>query len=420
MEKAIKTTMPEGAMGISVIDEQEIYAVTELLRHPKLLFRHLGYQESNCDAFERELREKFGVKHALFVSSGTSALSCCLTSLEIGPGDEVIVPAYTYIATAAAVVDVGAVPVIAEIDESLGLDPVDVEAKITPYTKAIIAVHMQGIPCRLAALRAIAKKHGLRLIEDCCQAIGAEYHGKPCGMESDAWAWSMNFFKVITCGEGGVFFTNSDEGYQRAMYLHDPAILMWESDARDNVMIPPFSRAGYRGNELAAAVIRVQLTKMDGILSKTRALKKLLIQNLNAPKNYHLQYVDDPEGDCGFSISFIAHTRELAEKFAAELAAEGLNIGSVYNGAFPDRHVYSNWDSILNKNSPTKAGYPWKDPAYKGNVQYSKDMCPNTLDILARSLRFTINVNMSDINMIEVADAINIVDARLASVVCVA
>jgi dTDP-4-amino-4,6-dideoxygalactose transaminase len=271
------------------------------------------------------------------VSSGTSALSCCLTSLEIGPGDEVIVPAYTYSATAAAVVDVGAVPVIAEIDESLGLDPSDVERKITPYTKAIIAVHMQGVPCRLDALRALAGKRGLRLIEDCCQAIGAQYHGKLCGMESDSWAWSLNFFKVITCGEGGVFFTNSDEGYQRAMYLSDPAILMWESDARGNVIIPPFSRSGYRGNELAACVVRVQLAKMDGMLGKTRALKKLLIQSLNAPKNYRLQHVDDPEGDCGFSISFIAKSREIAEKFAAELEKEGLTIGSVYNGGFPDR-----------------------------------------------------------------------------------
>ena len=413
MEKAIKTAIPGGAMGISAIDEQEINAVTELLKNPGQMFRHLGYKESNCDAFERELREKFSVKHALFVSTGTAALTCCLASLEIGPGDEVIVPAYTFIATAAAVVNVGAIPVIAEIDESLGLDPADVEAKITPYTKAIIAVHMQGVPCRLDALHGIAKEHHLNFIEDCCQAIGAKYHGKLCGMESDAWAWSVNFFKVITCGEGGVFFTNSDVGYQRAMYQSDPAILMWESDAKDNVMVPPFSRAGYRGNELAACVIRVQLTKMDAMLSKTRALKKLLIQNLNTPKNYKLQYVDDPEGDCGFSITFIANSEETAQKFAAELADEGLAIGSIYNGGFPDRHVYSNWDSIINKHSPTKAGYPWKDPAYKGNVEYSKDMCPKTLNILARSLRFTLNINMSDVNMLEVADAINKVDARI-------
>ena len=414
MEKAIQTSLPAGAMGISAIDEQEIQAVTDLLRQPEHLFRHQEGRETNCDAFERELREKFGVKHALFLNSGTAALSCCLTALKIGPGDEVIVPAYTYIATAAAVVDVGAVPVIAEIDESLGLDPVDVERKITPYTKAIIAVHMQGVPCRLRQLRALARRHNLKIIEDCCQAIGAEYDGKPCGMESDGWAWSLNFYKVITCGEGGVFFTNSDEGYQRAMYLSDPAILMWASDARQNaVSIPPFSRSGYRGNELAAAVVRVQLTKMDGMLNKTRTLKKKLIANLNPAIHYRLQQVDDPEGDCGFSISFIAHTQELAEKFSAELLTEGLSIGSVYNGGFPDRHVYTNWDSILQKNSPTKAGYPWKDPAYKGNVQYSKDMCPNTLDILARSLRFTLNIRMTETNMLEVAEAINRVDARL-------
>lgn len=123
--------------------------------------------------FRRRIKKKTGANHALFVASGTAALACCLSAYEIGPGDEVIVPAYTYIATAAAVVDVGAVPVIAEIDESLGLDPSDVEKKITPYTKAIIVVHMQGVPARLDAIRAVAEKHNLILIEDCCQAGGA-------------------------------------------------------------------------------------------------------------------------------------------------------------------------------------------------------------------------------------------------------
>ncbi|MFW6270173.1 MAG: aminotransferase class I/II-fold pyridoxal phosphate-dependent enzyme, partial [Bacillota bacterium] len=152
-DKAIKTEIKEGGMGWTQIGEEEIEAVTELLKNPKKLFRYRGSEAGQCSLLEQELREKLGVKHALFVNSGTSALTCCLTAWEVGPGDEVIVPAYTYIATPASVVDVGAVPVIAEIDDSLGLNPEDVKKKITSHTKAIIAVHMQGIPGKLAELR---------------------------------------------------------------------------------------------------------------------------------------------------------------------------------------------------------------------------------------------------------------------------
>ena len=411
--QAIKTPLPKGAMGISVVDEREIEAVTELLKNPTKLFRHLGNEESNSDAFERELREKTGARHALFVSSGTAALSCCLSSLQIGPGDEVIVPAYTFIATASAVVNVGAVPVIAEVDDSLGLDPADVERKITPYTKAVIAVHMQGVPCRMGEIRAITKKHNIKVIEDCCQAIGAQYNGKYCGIDSDAFAWSLNFYKVITSGEGGVFFSNDDEAFQRGLFQSDPAIPMWDTSLKNTASIPPFSRAGYRGNELAAAVARVQLSKLDGLLSKTRSLKKLLINSLNSPKNYTLQHVDDPDGDCGISFAIISNSIEQTKRLSEELKVEGLNLGSIYNGGFPDRHVYSNWVSIINKNSPTPAGYPWKDPSYLGNVEYSKDMCPNTLNLLERSMRFSLNINMNEQNMLEVADAINKADKRV-------
>ena len=412
-EPIIKTAIPRGGLGWSVIDEQEIQAITNILKTPDRLFRYQGAQKGQCDYLEEELQQKLGVNHALFLTSGTAALSCCLSAYEIGPGDEVIVPAYTYIATAAVVVDVGAIPVIAEIDNSLGLDPVDVEKKITPYTKAIIAVHMQGVPCRLQRLREIAQRHNLILIEDCCQAIGATYHGKYCGIDSDAFAWSTNFFKVLTCGEGGVFFTNNRTAFQRGVFQSDPAMQMWDTTLSQDLQVQPFSRSGFRGNEISAAMLRVQLSKLDSILSKTRALKTLLLNHLDKPIHYELQQVDDPSGDCGFSFSILAHTPELAKKFAEQLKEVGLTIGSVYNEGFPDRHIYTNWTSILEKHGATKAGYPWKDPAYKGNVTYTKDMCPNTLYILKCCLRLGINMNMTEQNILEIAEAINTVDQEL-------
>ena len=418
MSKAIKTPIPGGALGSSLLGEEEIKALSKVIREEsERMFRYRADAGekglSQCDKLEQELRDKTGAGYALFVASGTGALSCALSGFEIGPGDEVIVPGYTYIATAAAVVDVGAVPIIAEIDDSLGLCPIDFEKKITPHTKAVIPVHMQGVPCRMNAIRAVAKKHNILIIEDCCQAIGAKYNGKYCGMESDAWAWSTNFFKVITCGEGGVFFTNNADAFQSGVYQSDSGMTMWKTELPLTKEKKPFARAGIRGNELSAAVLRVQLGRLDGILSHTRKLKKLLLSKLNTPINYKMQHVDDPEGDCSFSITFIVKDMELAKKMSSLLDDEGLDMGSVYNAGFPDRHIYSHWDPIINKVSATPAGYPWADPAYKGNVSYSPTMNPVTLDILQRCLRISLNVRMTEANVTEMADAINKVDKML-------
>ncbi len=412
-EQIIKTPMGPAGHGWTQIGEEEIQAVTDLLRTPQLLFRYRGAEPTQSNQLEKELEAKLGVKHALFVNTGTSALTCAIVGLGIGPGDEVIVPAYTYIATASAVINAGAVPVLAEIDDSLGLDPDDVRKKITPMTKGIIVTHMQGVPGRLAALRQLAKEKRLKLIEDACQAIGSKYMGAYTGVESDAFAWSLNFYKVITSGEGGVYFTNDDMAYLRGTYQADPGAPMWDSGLGKELSHPPFTRAGYRGNEINACLARVQLQKMDYILDHCRKLKKLLLASLNEPINYKQQHVDDPAGDCGISFAMIAHSSEQARALSEGLKAEGLNIGSAYNEGFPDRHIYKYWDSILEKRGTNGYNYPWGDPNYLGVVEYSEDMCPVTLDILERCLRLSINMGMSEQNIKEIAQAINSVDQAI-------
>lgn len=404
----ISDGIPGGMHGPSVIDEREINAVTAVLKSTKL-FRFC--EDSNVAAFEKEASEKLGVKYALMVNSGTSALVCALTGAGIGPGDEVIVPGYTYISTAASVVGVGAVPVIAEIDESLGMDPEDVEKKITPSTKAIIPVHMQGVPNRIDALVAVAKKNNLKIIEDCCQCVGGKYKGRYVGTFGSAGAWSLNYYKVITTGEGGLIYTDDENIYEKAAFASDPAMPMWLSDSEWKS--PPFSRQCYRPSEIMGAIARVQLSKIEGILGHTRKLKKAFLAEIAEPKGYQPQHVDDPEGECGVSAAIIVGDQELAKRYAAALQAEGLGAGTAYNDGFPDRHIYRYWDSILDKNSHHPSGYPWKDPAYKGNIEYSRDMCPRTLSILGRALRFGFNVNMQEEHAKLMAKAINKVDAAL-------
>lgn len=405
----IAEPIPGGMHGPSVIDEREIDAVTEVLRSGKL-FRFV--ENSNVAAFEKESAARLGTKHALMVNSGTSAIICALTGVGIGPGDEVILPGYTFIATAAAIVGVGAIPVIAEIDDSLGLDPADVERKITPHTKAILPVHMQGVPCRLDAILEIAKKYNLKVVEDCCQCVGGQYKGKYAGTWGDAGAWSLNYFKVITCGEGGLVFSDDYDTYERAAFASEPGLPMWMSDSE--WQNKPFSCQTYRPGEILGAIARVQLSKLDDILGHTRLLKKAFIAELSDnPKGYIRQHVDDPSGECGISAAIIVRDIELAKKYTEALRAEGLGAGTAYNEGFPDRHIYTYWDSILFKHSPNEAGYPWSDPRYKGNVKYSRDMCPETLSILGRALRFGFNVNMQEEHARLMAAAINKVDDAL-------
>jgi len=405
----ITEPIPGGMHGPSVIDDREINAVTEVLRSGKL-FRFV--ENSNVAAFEQEATARLGVNHALMVNSGTSAIICALTGCGIGPGDEVIIPGYTYIATAAAVVGVGAIPVIAEIDESLGMDVADVAQKITPHTKAILPVHMQGVPCRLEEIVSLARAHDLKVIEDSCQCVGGRYKGKYTGTWGDAGAWSLNYYKVISCGEGGLVFTDDYDVYERASFASDPAMPMWMSDKE--WANQPFSRQCYRPSEILGAMARIQLSKLEDILSHTRRLKKAFLSELaDDPKGYIRQHVDDPDGECGISAAIIVQDDQLAKKYAEALKAEGLGAGTAYNQGFPDRHIYCYWDSILKKQSAHPSGYPWNDPAYKGNVEYSPDMCPNTLSILGRALRFGFNVNMQEDHARLMAAVINKVDAAL-------
>ena len=187
--------------GMAIADEEEA-GVLEVLR-AKRLFRYYGpgETESKASQLERAFAEKKGTCYAVAVTSGTAALVCGLQGIGIGPGDEVIVPAYTWIASAAAIVAAGGIPVIAEVDETLLLDPADVERKITPFTKAIMPVHMRGAPCRMDELMALANEHGLKVIEDVAQANGGSYKGRALGSFGDVGCFSLQFNKIITSGE---------------------------------------------------------------------------------------------------------------------------------------------------------------------------------------------------------------------------
>lgn len=362
-----------------VIGNEEVEAVRRVVESGQL-FRYRGGEGGETDKFEAAWSEKIGTKHTIAMSSGTAALICGLVGLEVGPGDEVIVPGYTFMATAAAVLAVGAVPIIAEIDETLGLDAVDVENKITPRTKAIIPVHMCGLPANMDAIMAVANKHGIKVLEDACQADGGSYKGKRLGSIGHGGGFSFNHFKIITCGEGGAFCTDDDDTYYRALVQHDSGSVFREHAS--SVRVPFFVGWNFRINEILSSILRVQVTRLEGILSNLRAEKTIMMDELADCSAFTFNPVNDPVGDCGVTLGLYFESQDAANAFVTRAGEHGVSCGSPYNSGI---HVYWNWEPILQQSGahhPKRDAYKLTDVKY----EYTKDMCPRTKEILGRTV----------------------------------
>jgi 8-amino-3,8-dideoxy-alpha-D-manno-octulosonate transaminase len=396
--KAITSEIPSVSHGLYEIGEEEKQNVLDVLER-KALFRWSNAQDSYVMKFERDFARKVGAKHALAVCSGTSALVTGLTALGVGPGDEVIVPGYTFIASASAVLLAGAVPVIAEIDDTLTIDPLDVERKITPQTKAIMPVHMRGIPSQMDAIMHLAECHNLLVIEDAAQANGGSYKGQRLGSIGDVGCFSMQVSKTMTTGEGGVVVTDHDPIYARAALSHDSASIFWRrlsEDLSEGIGdVRPFPGNGYRMGELAGAVGCAQLKKLDRMIRTMRQRKQEILAEIDGAPGLRPMRVPDPEGDCALSLNFLFENAEESRHFARALAAEGVRVGTIHNEGFPDRHIYRYWDYVLNKLPVTPTNDPWRHPAYIGKVEYSPDMCPNTISYLTRTVSVSFNQRMT-------------------------
>src|SRR6266487_389771 len=367
-------TRPEAPMfpGGMEVGRGELEALSRVIES-KNLFRYYGVGDGPDEvvSFEREFAEHMGVKHALCVNAGSSALICALIGAGVVEGDEVIVPAYTWNATPNAVLASRALPVLAEVDESLTLDPADVERKITPRMRAILPVHMRGAPAAMDELVAIAKKHELVLIEDVCQAAGATYRGRRLGTFGDAGAFSLQFNKIITTGEGGVMITDRDDLYELAIDVHDCA-----GSVRRDAGLPRFPGWNFRASELIGAVARVQLTRLDGLLERMRANHAQLSEEVAALPGLTLRSPNDEGGDAGIALIAFTQSAALAREATAALQAEGVLATQIYSPDVIDLHVYPYWQPVLDAIS--SAGEPLPD-------------CPRTLDLLGR----TVHVDVS-------------------------
>jgi dTDP-4-amino-4,6-dideoxygalactose transaminase len=319
--------------------------------------------------FEKEFAECCGVRHALAVSSGSGALFISLKALGIEPGDEVIVPAYTFIASFSSIIYTRGVPVLAEIDESLTIDPDDIEPRITKKTKAIMPVHMLGNACAMDAVMAVADKHGLPVLEDVCQANGGSYRGRRLGSIGKMGTFSLNVFKTVTAGDGGALITDDSALYKLAFGYHDQG----HSPLRAGVEVGGRSILGmnFRMNELTGAVALAQLRKMDKIISVLREKKRNFKELIEDIPGFKFRRLNDPEGDCGTLCTVIFDS---AQK--AALVSRRLGTITVDESGW---HVYANMEHLnryLKEN-----GRPYGRGAY-----------PRTDDILNRALNLSVGV----------------------------
>lgn len=389
--------------GGMAVDEAEEAAVLEALR-AKRLFRYYGpgQSESKVAALEAAFAAKKNVPYTQAVTSGTAALICGLQGVGVGPGDEVIVPAYTWIASATAVLAVGAVPVIAEVDDTLLLDPADLEAKITPYTKAVIVVHMRGVPAPMDRIMPIARKHGLKVVEDCAQANGATFMGQEVGTIGDVGCFSLQFNKIVTCGEGGMVATHDRTVWERAAMFHDAGAISKKHDIEELMW-----GVNFRMPEVLGAIALVQLEKLAGLLEAMRARKQMIkagIAEVMARKGLTFRRIPDPAGDASICTVLFMRTPEQAQAVVDALRAENIGASRLYERAKRDLHVYAHWTPVLNKRSWGSTG-PW-DWAQR-EIEYDHDMCPRSLDYLGRAVHLDVSPLLTNEDVEETVEGLN-------------
>jgi len=380
--------------GNEVIGKEEMKEVMDVMETGVLM--RYGFDERRKGVFKvRQFEEEFarycGAGYALAVSSGSTALKVALNAMDVGPGDEVIVPSFTFVATYEAILEVGAIPVMADIDESMGLDPEMIEERITPRTKAVIPVHMCGAPARIEEIVKVAKKHNLLVLEDNAQSCGGSYKGKKLGTFGDMGTFSFDYVKTMTTGEGGMVITDNKELADRAEWYHDHG-----HDHNPNVGRGDEGRSilgfNYRMSELQGALGLAQLKKLNYIIGEQRKNKATIKEELAKIEGVGFRPIPDPAGDTATFLGFNFPDEKAAKKFQQVLKGEGTDTFLFKENTW---HYVPRWEHFLAQSTANSKKYPFTNPMYKGKTDYSVKHIPYSEDMLGRTLFLIIPVKMT-------------------------
>jgi len=375
--------------GFELFDENERNEVLKVMEEGftfRYNFDAMRHDVWKAREMEQMLQDKLNVRHAHLVSSGTTALHTALVCAGVGAGDEVIVPPFTFVATVEAVLMAGAIPVFAEIDETLCLSPEGIEAAITPRTKAVNVVHMCGGMAKMGEIKAICDRHGLMLIEDACQATGATYKGHALGTIGDVGALSFDSVKTLSCGEGGAVLTHSDEIYEKAHMFTDHGHDHIGSDR--GAEGHPFMGTNYRISEMNAAVGVAQLRKLDTILEIQRRNKAKLKAALASFGEVSLRHLPDPDGDNAGFLSFMLPNEDRAREIAKQLNEK---VGGVFYWWDNNWHYLRNWAHIKQLKAPSRL--PIHDMPHP---DYEQVRLPKSDAMISRTLSMLISLKWTD------------------------
>jgi 8-amino-3,8-dideoxy-alpha-D-manno-octulosonate transaminase len=381
--------------GYEWMGESEKEQVMEVMESG-ILFRYEFDNERKGVYKVREFEEKFaqycGSVYAHAVTSGTAALKVALAALGVGPGDEVITQGFTFIATFEAILEIGAIPVPGEIDDTLNLDPEDFEKKITERTKAVIPVHMLGSPARIEEIIRVAGKRGVRILEDTAQALGAGVGGKKTGSWGDMGTFSFDFYKTLTTGEGGMIITNDRELYQRASeyadhgHDHDPN-LGRAMEGRN------FLGMNYRMNELQGAIGIAQLGKIDDMIDRQRRNQSLIREALESMEGVGMRALPENGKDSHTHVCFFLPDASKAKSFHSKMVERKVPCVYFRNNLW---HFWPNWEHMIQRKTIWPGDYPFIRAIYDGDIEYRAEMLPKSMAIMDRLLVIPISLQMEE------------------------
>jgi len=403
------TNIDPGFVGPQFFDKREEDALQEVLESGSP-FRYWGPgQPEKVLRFEEAFAKYMGTRFALAVTSGTAALDCAVAGLGIGPGDEVIVPAYTWWSDYTCVVHAGALPVFADIDRTFNLDPADFERRITPHTKAVMAVHLLGGPADMDPITEIARKHKVAVLEDCAQCVGGSYHGRKLGSIGDVGIYSFQINKMITSGEGGAVVSSDPIIYERAARFHDMGSLPGVFANRiGKSQMPMFSGENFRMNEFTGAVLGAQLTKLDTMIAQLRANAQAVYDGVKKIPGIRLRQRPDPAGDIGYGVYF-----EVADKAARDRCIQELGKRRVPASALTGSVLLPVAESVINKRARHPNWPSFNSPEGRA-IQYGPETCRQTLEIFDRFVQVRMGPKYTQRINDHIIDAIRQVYALVA------
>jgi 8-amino-3,8-dideoxy-alpha-D-manno-octulosonate transaminase len=392
-------------LGTSVLGQEELDLLTEVVTR-RLPFRDYGDGTPHMvNDFEAAAKEYFTMPYALATATGSGSFFCAMAGLGLGPGDEVIIPSFGWYTDFEAPVLLGATPVFADIDRSLNMNPEDVKLKITRHTRAIIVIHFQGGINDMDRLIAIAKEHGIKVVEDCAQACGVTYKGRKAGSLGDVSCFSFQQNKIMSTGDGGLMLAKDPRVFERAARFHDLGHVRsaLQKQLGGTLTEPDFSGCQFRMNEFTGAVALAQLRKLDSAILDITRKHFFHIRGQVAAECPHMKFrlSGDVDGDAGIALYLDLEMPDRAKWFSEALSAEGIRVGPS-SGCLNLLH-----DPLIQGKRQAHPALPPFGPGWPGeNIVYSPALCPHTDTILGSLVCVALVPAMTDSDADDIARAI--------------